>query len=506
MAPLLLLLVLSFALCMAITPLARLLARYGGLVDQPDGRRKMHGRPIPVSGGLAVLVSVSLAVTAVAVVPMPFRDALDAKAWSLVGLFLGSVVICAAGVADDFGHLRVRHKLLGQCLAVGVVIGFGVLVRNIHVFGWHVELGLLAVPFTAFLLLGAINSLNLLDGMDGLLGSVGVIISLALAAMAGLAGRWPEAGVASALAGALLGFLRYNFPPASIFLGDAGSMLVGLVLGTLAIESSLKTPATIVLSFPVALLALPIFDTTAAIVRRKLTGRSLYTTDRGHLHHCLLRHGLSTWQVLLLVSVCCAVTGIGVLASQAFNNELIALLTALAVICLLITTRLFGFAEAVLIKQRLLSLGVSLFRSWPGGEARQTEIRLQGSLDWAELWKTLTNRAAGLNLTQLRLDVNAPALHEGYHACWDRFTQETDGPNLWRVEIPLTTRGHAVGRLEVAGQADHEPVWAKVATVTRVVENFEALMNARADADTRVDRLVVPTLHLVPQPTPETVA
>ena len=178
--------------------------------------------------------------------------------------------------------------------------------------------------------------------------------------------------------------------------------------------------------------------------------------------------------------MCCAVTGVGVLASQAFNNELIALLTALAVVCLLVTTRLFGFAEAVLIKQRLLSLVASFFPSWPDGEARQTEIRLQGSVDWAELWKTLIDRAARLNLNQLRFDVNAPALHEGYHARWDRLTQESDSPPLWRVQIPLTIRGHAVGRLEVAGQADHEPVWTKVATVTRVVEDFEALMNAGA--------------------------
>src|SRR5439155_8367461 len=141
------------------------------------------------------------------------------------------------------------------------------------------------------LLLGAINSLNLIDGMDGLLGSVGLILSLALAVMAALAGHWGAAAVAVALAGALLGFLPFNLPPASVFLGDSGSMLVGLVLGTLAIQSSLKAPATIALATPVALLILPIFDTTVAILLRTMTGRSLYTTDRGHLLHRLLRFG-----------------------------------------------------------------------------------------------------------------------------------------------------------------------------------------------------------------------
>src|SRR5262245_26371483 len=128
----------------------------------------------------------------------------------------------------------------------------------------------------------------MLDGMDGLLGVISLILSLPMAAMVVLAHRWPAAPVAHALAGALLGFLFYTFPPASIFLGDTGSMLVGLVIGVLAIQTSLKSPATLVLATPVALLAIPILDTTAAIVRRKLTGRSVYTTDRCHLHHCLL--------------------------------------------------------------------------------------------------------------------------------------------------------------------------------------------------------------------------
>jgi UDP-GlcNAc:undecaprenyl-phosphate GlcNAc-1-phosphate transferase len=463
---------LSFGLCLTITPLARWLAARYGLVDQPDGRRKTHSLPTPVSGGLAVLIAMSLAVAGVAIAPTPLREAIQSRAWSLVGLFLAAVVICAVGVADDLGRLRGRHKLLGQCVAVGVVMSFGVVVERIHMFGWRVELGILAIPFTTFLLLGAINSLNLIDGMDGLLGSVGIIISLALAAMAGLAGRLPEAGVSIALAGALLGFLRYNFPPASVFLGDAGSMLVGLVVGTLAIQSSLKTPASIVLSSPVALLALPIFDTAAAIVRRKLTGRSLYTTDRGHLHHCLLRRGLSIRQVLLLVSLCCVTTGVGVLASQAFNNELIALLTAVAVIGVLIATRLFGFAEMMLIKQRLSSL----LHGGGRDEPRQIEVRLQGTTDWTRLWKTLTDSAAQLDLKELRLDVNAPALHEGYHARWDRFSEETESTSLWRVEIPLTIAGLAAGRLEIAGLTDQEPVWLKVAAFTKIVKELEAFI------------------------------
>src|SRR5581483_6199758 len=121
-------------------------------------------------------------------------------------------------------YLRGRHKLVGQCIAVGIVIVGGVRVEHIHLFDWTLELGLLSVPFTGFILLGAINSLNLIDGMDGLLSSVGLIITLAMGALAAVGHHWIAACIALSLAGALLGFLRYNFPPASIFLGDAGSM------------------------------------------------------------------------------------------------------------------------------------------------------------------------------------------------------------------------------------------------------------------------------------------
>jgi UDP-GlcNAc:undecaprenyl-phosphate GlcNAc-1-phosphate transferase len=432
----------------------------------------MHQRPVPVSGGLAVLAAGTLATAAVLVFPGALREELLARGQTLLGLLLAGAAICAVGVADDCGRLRARHKLLGQCVAVGIVMSFGVIVRSLQLFGWYVELDILAVPFTAFLLLGAINSLNLLDGMDGLLGSVGVIVSLSLAIMAALAGQWAGAVAAAALAGGLLGFLRYNLPPASIFLGDSGSMLVGLVVGTLAIQSSLKAPATVALVVPFALLILPIFDTTAAILRRKLTGRSIYTTDRGHLHHCLLRRGLSVWSVLLLVSCFSAAAALGVLTSQAFNNEWIALLTGLAVVGTLIITRLFGYAEVVLVKERLRALlGILLGRR--SAQPHQIEVRLQGSADWQVLWVTLTATAARLNLKQVRLDVNAPALHEGYHARWDRAAEESEAPNLWRAEIPLSSQGLAVGRLEIAAHPDAEPVWRKIATVTRIVEDFE---------------------------------
>jgi len=275
MFPLIFILGAAFLLSCLLTPVARFLACRYGLIDHPDTRRKMHVNPIPVAGGIAVLASTCLVLAGALLLPHPLQEHLAGCSSFLLGLFLAALLLCIVGVLDDCRGLRGRHKLLGQIVAVAIVIAFDVQVHHIQVFDWDIELGLLAIPFTFFWLLGAVNSLNLIDGMDGLLASVGAIISVALALMAVLSGHSAAACVAMALAGGLLGFLRYNLPPATIFLGDAGSMVIGLVVGVLGIQSALKGPATIALVAPLAILTIPILDTAAAIVRRKLTGRSI---------------------------------------------------------------------------------------------------------------------------------------------------------------------------------------------------------------------------------------
>jgi UDP-GlcNAc:undecaprenyl-phosphate GlcNAc-1-phosphate transferase len=156
--------------------------------------------------------------------------------------------------------------------------------------------------------------------MDGLLSSIGLIICAALGRVAFVSGKDVTACVAFATVGALVAFLCFNFPPASIFLGDSGSMVIGLVVGVLSIHCYLKGPAAVALASPMVLLTIPIFDTTAAILRRKLTGRSIYCTDRSHLHHCLLRRLVNPRYVLLTVSACCLVTAAGAFAGRVLKN------------------------------------------------------------------------------------------------------------------------------------------------------------------------------------------
>src|SRR5262245_41967258 len=387
MSTLAVILCMSFVLCVAITPILRGVALRCGLVDRPDGDRKVHPGSVPVAGGVAVFMSICAVLGTARFMTHSLSDDLSEQTRFLVGLLLAGITICLVGLADDWLGLRARYKLLGQIVAVGLVMSAGLMVRTIRLFHWELDLGLLAVPFTAFWLLGAINSLNLIDGMDGLLGSLGLIICLAMGGMAVLGQHWAMAAVAVAMGGALLGFLRFNFPPASIFLGDSGSMLIGLVVGFLGIQCSLKAPATIALAAPLAIMTIPILDTILAITRRKLTGRSIYATDRGHLHHCLLRHGLSNRRALMLVATLCLVTVVGTLTSLLLSNELVAVLSALAVVVMLIVTRLFGHAEMLLIMNRVWSTAANFMRFKPGGPGRASEVRLQGSVGWNELWR-----------------------------------------------------------------------------------------------------------------------
>ena len=439
-----------------LTPVVRKFAHQFNLVDHPDGRRKLHLAPIALGGGVAVFISTILSlVICYALLPSIRAELERTSPTFLLGLLASTAVIVVVGLVDDRHHLRGRHKLMGQILAVTILMMSGLVVEHIQLFGRNIELGLLAYPFTMFWLLGAINALNLIDGLDGLAGSVGAILSLAIAGMAIMNFHSADAVIALALCGAIAGFLIYNCPPASIYLGDAGSMLIGLMLGALAMRSSLKTPATVALMAPTVIWAIPILDVGMAILRRKLTGRSIYETDRGHLHHCLLRNGFSGQTTLIFIAGFCAVTAVGALISVARQNEWMAVISAAAVFSTLVATRLFGFSECVLVFKRLRSIAASLipiphFRS--KAAPSPVHARLTGTRDWEDLWATLTEYADRFDLSSVQLNVNLPSLNEEYHVNWNR---RDAGSELqkWTTDIPLLAGRITVGRLRISGRS-----------------------------------------------------
>ena len=482
----------SLIVTLVAVPVVAWAAARCGVVDRPDARRKLHGRTVPLGGGVAVFAGWAAALGWLAC--FTEAGAGPGGAPRFYGLAAGCGLLALVGLYDDWKELRGRQKLFGQVLAVGVLIGTGTLVSRVAVFGEVVELGLLAIPFTAFWLLGAINAVNLLDGIDGLASTVGVILGTAFCAMALMApGGAPVAAVAAALVGGLLAFLHFNFPPAKIFLGDAGSMLIGLVLGFVAVHSNFKEAATMAVAAPVAVWAIPIFDVLMAIVRRKLSGRSIYTTDRGHLHHRLVGEwGLSVPRVLMLVAGLCALTAGGAVASVAVGNEAIAVGVTAVVLAAVVGFRLFGRQECGLLMTRTRGVALSLVP----GSARKTAVaaaaelpadvreatekrggrqkvsRLQGEHEWEELWGRLLAQTDRYHLTSLYLDVNHPALREDFTANW-RKDGAADAQRLWRTDLPLLCHGLTVGWLRVAAEHTGDRATDRVADLMGTLAGFE---------------------------------
>ena len=311
----------------------------------------------------------------------------------------------------------------------------------------------MAVPLTVLWLLGAINAINLLDGIDGLATVLGLVLSLTFAAIALFVGR-PEIAILSfVFAGSLAGFGLLNFPPASIFLGDSGSMLIGFLMGVLAIKGSMKGPGTVLLAAPLAVWTLPILDSAAAIVRRKLTGRSIYAPDRGHLHHRLLDRLGSNVRVLAFVAACCGVTSAAAMVSVVLKNDVAALSVGLAVVAIFVATGAFGRAEFLLLVGRLRSFLRSFLRLGLSGQptASQSSIRLQGTVPWEYIWNALTESAEKLLFRRIHLYVNMPHFHEVFNAVWERQCFD-ESDTCWRMEMPLMVGDQRVGRLKVEGQ------------------------------------------------------
>lgn len=504
MTALLTIALLAFLTSLSLTPAVIRISRRFGLVDRPDVDRKLHREPVSLGGGVVVLVAGAGSLAVLPWLSSVWSGTTQTDAFFLAGLACSAVVICGVGLLDDRVELKGRQKLAGQIVAVVILMLSGLIIRNVEILGWTVHLGLLAAPFTLFWMLGAINALNLLDGADGVAGGVGVTLSLALACLAAMAGHQTDLAVALVMAGGLMGFLNYNLPPARIFLGDSGSMLIGLVVGAIAMRTSLAAPGTVALVPPTAILAIPIVDATMAILRRKLTGRSLYIGDRAHLHHRLLQLGFSGFATVAWISLLCACTATGALAGVYYRHETLALGVAVIVIGLLVATRIFGYTECLLLCRRLGSFVLSLIPRHDDTAAppRQSCTHLQGNGQWDQAWRTLVDFAERSELSMVQLNITVSALHEDYHALWET-TDRCDQGQLWQAEFPLVVCAKSVGCLRMAGVVDGESVGSRIALVapaiTALEETLSSLLEGKRPA--RDKRYFRDPPHGIPAPT-----
>jgi len=363
---------LSALLSFLLTPPIRLFAFKIKALDYPN-ERKIHNDPMPRAGGLAIFLSFIMAIGLAmlgGVGSTYFKFLLEESQWLWV--LAGGLVIVGMGLLDDIWKLHYGVKFLIQLLAASLLIysGFTVKAFSLPFSDRTISLGFLTLPFTILWIVGIMNALNLIDGLDGLAAGVAFISSLAIFAISFYTHNIPGAFISCVLAGSILGFLRYNFNPASIFLGDCGSLFLGYVLSILSIQGGFQGPVTLSILIPFLALGLPILDTLLAILRRllkntkmvqsngtTLTVMGIFKADRAHIHHRLLDMGLTQRRAVLTLYGVCLFLGAGALASVFLRGKSIGLLLLSFGLATFFGLRKLGYKELEILKSgRLLPI------------------------------------------------------------------------------------------------------------------------------------------------------
>ncbi len=331
--------ILSFVL----SPLAKYIAHKIGAIDVPKDERRMHKKPIPRLGGLAVFFA--FLVTVVILVPVDLE---------MQGILLGAVVIVILGMIDDAVALPAKLKFLVQILAAIIVVLHGTridVISNINIFSdkAYLNLGFWSAPITVLWIVAITNAVNLIDGIDGLSVGVCTIASISLLIIAAIVSEFNIMIVTAVVAGACIGFLPYNINPAKMFVGDTGATFLGFILATLSIQGMFKSYAILSFAAPFLILGLPIFDTVFAICRRLMNGQSPMSPDRGHVHHRLIDVGFSQKQTVLILYLVSGILGIAAVL-LATSGAARALLFVVAVFILAII--IVNIYRAIMMKKK----------------------------------------------------------------------------------------------------------------------------------------------------------
>jgi UDP-GlcNAc:undecaprenyl-phosphate GlcNAc-1-phosphate transferase len=288
----------GIALALILTPLVRALGRRLGIVDVPT-QRKIHTTSVPRVGGVSVTLAAVLALAGAAATGA--AELAEAETWRR--LLLGGVFVFGVGLYDDLRTVSPLTKLTFQLAGAGTAVALGVRIDHVTIFGTTVGLGLFAVPLTLVWIVGVTNAFNLMDGLDGLATGLAIIAAATCAAVSISRGDVSGGLLLVAFLGALCGFLPYNFNPATIFLGDSGSLVIGYVLALTAITGLQKGATALAVAVPLLIFALPISETVLSVVRRTRGSgvRHVFAPDQGHMHHRLLGLGLSQRKAVLLL-------------------------------------------------------------------------------------------------------------------------------------------------------------------------------------------------------------
>lgn len=416
----------SALLALLLTPPWRRLCRRCGIIDPPDDLRHLHPTPVPRAGGVPVLAAYLGSLALLAVSPLSpaslVQDALPVASIILPG----TALVFAAGLADDIRGLKPWQKLVLQAIAASLVYRGGLRIASV---GGMTVPPWLTFPLTLIWLAWCSNAFNLIDGMDGLAAGAGLFATLTILLGAFLHGNMTLVLVAAPLAGALAGFLPYNFNPASIFLGDSGSLTIGFLLGCYAVLWSQKGPAALGMTAPLMALGLPLLETVVTIARRFLTRKPVFSADRGHIHYRLLASGLTPRRaVFMLYGACCVAATFSLLSSLA-RREIKGLIVVLFCAAAWFGIRHLGYAEFGAALRVLLS---GAFRHMLAGQLTLRRFRsdLSSAASIEECFRIMS--AAGREFGFQRAEL---------HFRGARYADAFDGSKgakYWKITVPLS--------------------------------------------------------------------
>jgi len=472
----------AFAAAFVLTPLCRNLAICWGVLDRPDQTRKVHARPVPRIGGVPIVVAYLGAFGILLLFSLQGGEIVRGHLGLAWRLFPAAALVFATGLLDDLFGLRPWQKLLGQLGAAVVAFAAGV---HLSGFGGYRFPMWWTLPATILWLVGCTNAFNLIDGVDGLAAGVGFFATLTTLMAALLQHNVPLALATAPLAGALLGFLRYNFNPATVFLGDCGSLLIGFLLGCFSLLWSEKSATILGMTAPLMALSIPLLDTGLSIVRRFLRHQPIFAGDRGHIHHKLLARGFTPRRVVLLLYGLCGISaGLSLLASVA-HEQFAGVIILLFCLGAWIGIQHLGYAEFDAARRIVVG---GTFRRLLGAQLRLATFHdeLAAAATPDQCWTVLHHAYSdfGFNEIKLRLaDRSYAHTTNGHHIA-----------NSWTIRIALSETDY----LNLSREFDTEapPMVAPFADmIGKVLQNKVAAMRqehpaprpARAAGRVRLD-------------------
>ncbi len=422
----LLLAILSLILSLTLTPLVRILALRFNLVDLPDNKRKVHKKPIPRVGGIAVGAAYFLSLMAAAGVLLSSHSGPGTQLAAVRLMAPAALVIFLVGLADDIFDLKPHYKFGVQLVAASMVVAAGL---RFHTLGGLELHPILSIGVSVFWLAACTNAINLIDGLDGLAGGISLLATICALIGGVITGNTGLLLATAPLAGALLGFLVFNFNPASIFLGDSGSLLLGFLLGCYSILWSDASTAALASVAPLLVLAVPLLDTTLAITRRFLRRQPIFKPDRSHIHHRLLAQGLSHRNTVLLLYASGATAGGLSLCLVLVPNRWEFLVLAAFASAVLFGIRALGYGEFDALRQ--IFLRGDLRREITAYLAVQNlEEGLEAARTANECWSAIRVGCKEFGLHAVRMQLG------GY-----LFQESDDLPQSWAMRIPISQSG-----------------------------------------------------------------